>query len=50
MIHIEVDRHQRMRAKAIEICWHNTKPIYSTNFQPTTPSNLDDLLQNKSHP
>ncbi|KAI8453459.1 chromatin assembly complex protein [Phakopsora pachyrhizi] len=39
-----------MRAKAIEIRWHNTKPIYSTDFQPTTPSNLDDLLQNKSHP
>ncbi|KAG0152309.1 hypothetical protein CROQUDRAFT_649678 [Cronartium quercuum f. sp. fusiforme G11] len=39
-----------MRAKAIEIRWHNTKSIYSTDFQRTPPSNLDVLLPKKSHP
>lgn len=39
-----------MRAKAIEIRWHNTKSIYSTDFQRTPPSNLDELFPKKSHP
>lgn len=39
-----------MRAKAIEIRWHNTKPIYSSDFQRTPPSNLDVLIPKKAHP
>ncbi|KAH9463331.1 hypothetical protein MJO29_008413 [Puccinia striiformis f. sp. tritici] len=39
-----------MKAKAIEIRWHNTKPIYSTDFQSIPPSNLNSLIPTKSHP
>ncbi|KAA1065656.1 hypothetical protein PGT21_006473 [Puccinia graminis f. sp. tritici] len=39
-----------MKAKAIEIRWHNTKPIYSTDFQTIPPSNLNSLIPNRSHP
>ncbi|OAV92401.1 hypothetical protein PTTG_08965 [Puccinia triticina 1-1 BBBD Race 1] len=39
-----------MKAKAIEIRWHNTKPIYSTDFQTIPPSNLNSLIPSRSHP
>lgn len=39
-----------MKAKAIEIRWHNTKPIYSTDFQTLPPSNLNSLIPSRSHP
>ena len=38
-----------MKAKAIEIRWHNTKPIYSTDFQTIPPSNLSSLIPSRSH-
>ncbi|MBW0495598.1 hypothetical protein O181_035313 [Austropuccinia psidii MF-1] len=37
-----------MKSKVIEIRWHNTKPIYSADFQLTSPSNLKSLLPLKS--
>ncbi|PLW37614.1 hypothetical protein PCANC_05687 [Puccinia coronata f. sp. avenae] len=38
-----------MKAKAIEIRWHNTKPIYSTDFQTIPPSNISSLIPTRSH-
>ncbi|KAJ9119150.1 hypothetical protein QFC22_003641 [Naganishia vaughanmartiniae] len=33
-----------MRAKVVEISWHDTQPIYSSDFQPIPPAQLKRIL------
>lgn len=37
-----------MRSKTLEIRWHDTSPIFSSDFQPLPPHQLKKLLNNPS--